>query len=59
MEERIRYGGYANVAYDPCYHQYCDTVDNVNQDALIQMARAAAYSVDVIAAQEDLASFLS
>merc|ERR1712130_546298 len=29
--ERKTFGGLANAAYDPCYHQACDTIDNVNQ----------------------------
>lgn len=26
---------------DPCYHLPCDTLDNVNRQALVRMARAA------------------
>ena len=36
------YGGTAGQPYDPCYHQACDTIDNINQVVLIQMAQAAA-----------------
>ncbi|MGH2806608.1 MAG: M28 family peptidase [Actinomycetota bacterium] len=39
------YGGSAGIAYDPCYHQACDTVANVNTVALEQMSDAAAHSV--------------
>ena len=33
-EEASLWGGTAGVAYDPCYHQACDTYDNVNLAAL-------------------------
>jgi hypothetical protein len=26
------WGGIAQAAYDPCYHQACDTVANINQE---------------------------
>ncbi len=32
--EEEMFGGAAGVAYDECYHQPCDTIDNVNTDAL-------------------------
>ncbi|GAA1604229.1 aminopeptidase PaaP [Kribbella sancticallisti] len=32
--EQALFGGTAGVAYDPCYHQACDTLDNVNFTAL-------------------------
>jgi len=41
--EAAIYGGTAGIAYDPCYHQACDTWPaNVNLTALDQMADAAA-----------------
>jgi Zn-dependent M28 family amino/carboxypeptidase len=36
------YGGTAGVAYDPCYHQACDTFGNVNLEVLDQNADAVA-----------------
>ena len=39
------YGGIAGVAFDPCYHQACDTIDNINDTALDQMSDAAAAAV--------------
>ena len=39
------YGGTAGVAYDPCYHQACDTFDNVNLAALEANSDAVAYAV--------------
>jgi Zn-dependent M28 family amino/carboxypeptidase len=37
-----RFGGAADQPYDPCYHQACDTLANVNARVLGQMADAAA-----------------
>ena len=34
------YGGTAGIAYDPCYHQACDTIGNVNETALDEMSDA-------------------
>ena len=39
------YGGTAGVAYDPCYHQACDTFANNSNTALDQMSDAAAHAV--------------
>jgi Zn-dependent M28 family amino/carboxypeptidase len=36
------YGGTAGAPYDPCYHQACDTIENVNRTVLLQMAHASA-----------------
>eukprot|EP01112_Ceratiomyxa_fruticulosa_P022260 TRINITY_DN8092_c0_g2_i7.p1 TRINITY_DN8092_c0_g2~~TRINITY_DN8092_c0_g2_i7.p1 ORF type:complete len:125 (-),score=25.05 TRINITY_DN8092_c0_g2_i7:56-430(-) len=30
-----RYGGLMNVAYDPCYHLACDTLQNINKAVLL------------------------
>jgi Zn-dependent M28 family amino/carboxypeptidase len=38
------YGGTAGIAYDPCYHQACDTFDNVSKTALDQMSNGAAHA---------------
>ena len=38
------YGGTAGVAYDPCYHQACDTFVNLSNTALDQMSDAAAHA---------------
>lgn len=44
-EEAAIWGGVAGVQYDPCYHQACDTYDNVNLFALDVNADAVAYAV--------------
>ena len=43
-EQAAIYGGTAGVAYDPCYHQACDTIDNVSMTALDQMSDASAHA---------------
>jgi len=44
LGEAAVYGGTAGIAYDPCYHQACDTIDNLSEDALDQMSDAIAHS---------------
>jgi Zn-dependent M28 family amino/carboxypeptidase len=39
------WGGTAGVAYDPCYHQACDTRANINTDVLALNGDAVAYAV--------------
>ena len=36
-------------AYDPCYHQPCDTLENINWQALDEMSDAAAHAVLIFA----------
>ncbi|KAK4149358.1 leucine aminopeptidase 2 [Chaetomidium leptoderma] len=36
------------VAQDPCYHQACDTIDNVNPTTLTTNAQAAAHMLSVL-----------
>ena len=37
-QEAAVYGGSPGVAYDPCYHRPCDTLDNVSTMALQQVS---------------------
>jgi Zn-dependent M28 family amino/carboxypeptidase len=43
--QRAIYGGTAGIAYDPCYHQACDTYANNSDNGLDQMSDAAAHVV--------------
>ena len=43
-QEAADYGGTAGIAYDPCYHQACDTAGNLNTKALDEMSDAAAHA---------------
>ena len=47
--QAAQYGGTAGVAYDPCYHQACDTLANLNNTALDQMSDAAAHAAWTLA----------
>jgi Zn-dependent M28 family amino/carboxypeptidase len=38
--EAIAFGGAAGRPYDPCYHQACDTVENINREVLEENTRA-------------------
>jgi Zn-dependent M28 family amino/carboxypeptidase len=50
-EEQARiYGGTAGVAYDPCYHEACDTITNVSTRALNEMGDAVAHATQTLAA---------
>ncbi|MFG2093572.1 M28 family peptidase [Streptomyces sp. NPDC048612] len=54
-EEQARYGGRAGQLYDPCYHQPCDDLGNVNARALGQNAPALAYALGYAAYAEPAA----
>jgi Zn-dependent M28 family amino/carboxypeptidase len=48
-EEAQLWGGEAGVAYDPCYHQACDTLDNIDMTAYVANIDAIADAVGVYA----------
>jgi Zn-dependent M28 family amino/carboxypeptidase len=43
-EEQAIYGGTAGEQYDPCYHQACDTIDNLNLEVFDLNLDAVAFS---------------
>ena len=43
-EQFALFGGILGAPLDPCYHQACDTIANVNETILDQMADAAAFA---------------
>jgi len=43
-DEAATWGGAAGIAYDPCYHQACDTYANINLDAFDVNADAVAFA---------------
>lgn len=47
-EQVKKYGGTADVPYDTCYHQACDTITNVNTKALNELGDAAAHATAVL-----------
>lgn len=44
-QQAVVYGGIAGEAYDECYHQACDDIDNVNMDAINEMSDAVAHAI--------------
>jgi Zn-dependent M28 family amino/carboxypeptidase len=48
-EQAAIYGGTAGIAYDPCYHQLCDDINNLNNTALDQMSDGVAHATLVFA----------
>lgn len=58
QSERDIYGGVCNTPFDPCYHQSCDNIENVNLDLLRQMGQASAYTLEKLIIQPDLFTFL-
>lgn len=43
--EAAAFGGVAGQAYDACYHQACDTINNLNNEAFELNSKAIAYAV--------------
>ncbi len=66
QEQRDRYdqilgqglGGIAGAIQDPCYHQACDSIQNINVLAYEKMVQAAAYMLENLARRDDLNGFL-
>ena len=51
-DQVVLYGGTAGVAFDPCYHQACDTYTNIDPVLYEQMADAAAHATLIFAETE-------
>jgi len=51
-EQAEIFGGEAGEPWDPCYHQACDTLENVNFVVMEQMARAAAHNLAIYGTTE-------
>ena len=47
------WGGQAGAVYDPCYHEACDNIDNVNRDMLDHYMRAIAGTLAHFATSPD------
>jgi Zn-dependent M28 family amino/carboxypeptidase len=43
------YGGTAGIAFDPCYHQLCDTMANLNLQGLQEHKEAAVHAIGTFA----------
>lgn len=51
-EQAAKFGGTAGAAFDPCYHQACDTSQNIDPVLFEQLADAAAHATLVFADTE-------
>ena len=66
MQERDEYaqllgsgqGGIADIIYDPCYHEACDSIQNINVFAYEKMLKAAAYMLEYLGKKENLSAWL-
>lgn len=54
----IGFGGIANAAYDPCYHQQCDRSMNLNLFAFENVVKSAAYAIETLGRYENLEGWL-
>eukprot|EP00045_Choanoeca_perplexa_P007706 m.70821 g.70821 ORF g.70821 m.70821 type:complete len:505 (+) comp14180_c0_seq1:64-1578(+) len=54
VKERAVHGGLADTAYDPCYHQGCDTLANLDRTRYDQQLAAASFAVWYLANSEQL-----
>lgn len=52
-EQAAKFGGTAGVAFDPCYHQACDTIRNLSRQSLNELGDAAAHAVVRFAQRTD------
>jgi Zn-dependent M28 family amino/carboxypeptidase len=47
--QAAKWGGTANIAFDPCYHQACDNLGNIDRVALDRNADGVAWALGVYA----------
>ncbi|KAI9247194.1 aminopeptidase Y [Phascolomyces articulosus] len=53
-DQAKRYGREAGVPYDKCYHQACDTIDNLDHDAFLLNARGVAHALATFSQSTEL-----
>ncbi|CAG8494874.1 11298_t:CDS:2 [Cetraspora pellucida] len=58
-ESQQKFGGIANVPLDPCYHQACDMLDNVNKGAIGLMSKVALEVIVKFGSMKDLRNDLN
>ncbi|KAI3631060.1 hypothetical protein MIR68_010550 [Amoeboaphelidium protococcarum] len=54
VEQREKFGGLANAPLDPCYHQYCDTLLNIDRQVLELNAKAVAFVTQRLGQMDNL-----
>jgi Zn-dependent M28 family amino/carboxypeptidase len=58
IDQRQRFGGLIRIPYDPCYHEFCDDIYNLNELVLAQNAAALAAVTERLATKSNLRAFL-
>eukprot|EP01114_Cavostelium_apophysatum_P021538 TRINITY_DN7550_c0_g2_i1.p1 TRINITY_DN7550_c0_g2~~TRINITY_DN7550_c0_g2_i1.p1 ORF type:complete len:504 (+),score=92.74 TRINITY_DN7550_c0_g2_i1:31-1512(+) len=58
-EDQKLFGGMQNVPYDPCYHDACDDMHNVNVEVFTNIARVAAGVLQELAERSNLKKYLA
>jgi len=51
-------GGISGVSYDPCYHEACDSIDNIHVFGFEKLVKAAAYMLEFLGRKSDLKQYL-
>ncbi|CAF4925756.1 unnamed protein product [Rotaria sp. Silwood1] len=51
-------GGIAGVTYDHCYHDFCDSLANINPLVHYKLTQAAAYVLEYLGRHDDLRLYL-
>jgi hypothetical protein len=51
-------GGIAGAIHDPCYHEFCDSLANINPLAYEKLTQGAAYVLEYLGRHSDLNSYL-
>lgn len=51
-------GGIAGAIHDPCYHQACDSIQNINQFGYEKLVKAAAYALESLGRNDNLTEWL-
>jgi Zn-dependent M28 family amino/carboxypeptidase len=47
--DAVRFGGEANIPYDPCYHRACDNIENIDRGVLELMTEALVSTLGTVA----------
>ena len=58
-EQVENWGGTAGVAFDPCYHQACDTIDNLDPEGYETLADGGAHVLAMLAMDRHLRDTLA
>lgn len=52
------FGGLQGAQMDPCYHEACDTIDNINFDYVLTNAQAIAFTVQSLGSHPNVSEWL-